>query len=131
MWKNGICWLMEEGVECYVESINNSKGVVVLTKSKESQQQVCLEMLVKIIREIQQAKEEFCAPVTLQYFLMDSDDPASASDGHKLFAMSEVECALKNGNSCVVSINGFGHLDTKKISLLLRCTFWSKSIRRV
>ena len=106
MWKNGIHWLMEKGVECFVEMVKNSKGIVVVTKSKEAQNFICIEMLFKIIREIQEAKEEFCDPVILQHYVMDSGDPDSFSDKDKLFAMSEVECVLREGNPSIVSING-------------------------
>ena len=70
---------MEEGVECFVETVNNSRGVIVITKSKEEQKFTCSEMLFKIIREIQQAKEEFCETIALEQYLMDSDDPASSN----------------------------------------------------
>ena len=33
MWKKGVHWKMEEGVDCMVELVNGSKGVVVLSKS--------------------------------------------------------------------------------------------------
>ena len=33
MWKKGIHWLMREGVECIVELVNESKGVVVMSLS--------------------------------------------------------------------------------------------------
>ena len=126
MWKNGIHWLMEKGIECFVEMVNNSKGIVVVTKSKETQKSVCIEMLFKIIREIQEAKEEFCDPITLQHYVMNSDDPASFNDKDKLFAMSEVERVLREGNPSIVSINGYGHLDSEKIRHLMKCTPWSK-----
>ena len=126
MWKNGIHWLMEKGVECFVEMVNNSKGIVIVTKSKETQKSICIEMLFKIMREIQEAKEEFCDPVTLQHYLMNSDDPASFNDEDKLFYMSEVERVLREGTSLIVSIKGHGHLDSKKIHHLMKCTLWSK-----
>ena len=126
MWKNGIHWLMEKGVECFIEMVNNSKGIVVVTKSKETQKSICIEMLFKIMREIQETKEEFCDPVTLQHYLMNSDDPASFSDKDKLFAMSEVERVLREENPSIVSINGRGHLDSEKIHHLVQCTLWSK-----
>ena len=128
MWKNGIHWLMEKGVECFVEMVNNSKGIVAVTKSEETHnyKSVCIEMLFKIIREVQEAKEEFCDPVTLQHYLMNSDDPLSFTDKDRLFAMSEVERVLREGNPSIVSINGCGHLDSKKIHHLMKCTLWSK-----
>ena len=126
MWKNGIHWLMEKGVECFVEMVKNSKGIVIVTKSKETQKSVCMEMLFKIIREVQEVKEEFCEPVTLQHYLMNSDNPLSFTDKDKLFAMSEVERVLREGNPSIVSINGRGHLDSEKIHHLMKCTLWSK-----
>ena len=56
MWKNGIHWLMQEGVECFVEIVNNSNGIVVITKSKEEQKFNCSEMLFKILREFSTSK---------------------------------------------------------------------------
>ena len=126
MWKNGIHWLMQEGVECFVEMVNNSKGIVVVTKSEETQKSVCIEMLYKIIREILDAKKEFCDPVTLQHYVIDSDDPASFNDKDKLFAMSEVECVLREGRSLIVSVNGRGLLESTKVDYLMKWTFWSK-----
>ena len=126
MWKNGIHWLMQEGVECFVEMVNNSKGIVVVTKSEETRKSVCIEMLHKIIREILEAKKEFCDPVTLQHYVIDSDDPASFNDKDKLFAMSEVECVLREGHSLIVSVNGRGLLESAKVDYLMKWTFWSK-----
>jgi hypothetical protein len=56
MWKNRIHWLMTKGVECFVENVNNSKGIIIITKSEEARKQVCTDMLFKIIGEIHQAK---------------------------------------------------------------------------
>ena len=116
MWKNGIHWLMEEGVECFVENVNNSKGIVIITKSKESQKYVCAEMLFKIIREIHETKDEFCGTVTLRQYLMDSIDPASFSNEDRLFALSEIHYTLKEGKRFVISATGQGLLDTTKIA---------------
>ena len=33
MWKNGIHWLMEEGVQCFIKMVDNSKGIIVITNS--------------------------------------------------------------------------------------------------
>ena len=34
MWKTGVYWLMREGVECLVELVNGSKGVLIITKTQ-------------------------------------------------------------------------------------------------
>ena len=126
MWKNGIHWLMEEGVKCFVETVNNSKGVIVITKSMEEQKFTCSGMLFKIIGEIQQAKEEFCETVALEQYLMDSDDPASSNNKNKLFAMTEVERVLREGRPSIISVNGKGHLDAAKVAHLMKFTLWGK-----
>ena len=115
MWKHGIHWFMQEGIECFVEIVNNSKGIVVITKSIESQKSICTEMLFKIVREIQEAKDEFCATVTLQQYLMDSIDPASFSNEDNLFALSDIQHTWKDNNIMVTSVNGRRQLDITEI----------------
>jgi ankyrin repeat protein len=126
MWKNGIHWLMQEGVECFVESVNNSKAIVVITKSKEEQKSTCSEMLFKILREFQQVKDEICETVALQQYILDSDNPSSCNDKYKLFKMSQVEQVLREGKCSVVSVNGKGHMDAEKIAHFMKCTLWGK-----
>ena len=77
MRKNGIHWLMTEGVECYVENVNNSKGIIIITKSEVARKLLYTDILFRIIIEINEAKEEFCGTVTLQEYMMDSNDPVS------------------------------------------------------
>ena len=72
MWKNGIRWLMEEGVECIFEMVNGNKGIVVITKSKGNSKEWAT-ILTKIIHKVMQAKAEFCNTVSLHHFLLKSD----------------------------------------------------------
>ena len=116
MWKNGIHWLMEEGVECFVENVNNSKGIVIITKSKESQKCICIEMLFKIVREIQEAKDEFCGTVTLQQYLMNSIDPASFTNEDRLFAMKDIHHVLNERKKFIISTTGRRQLDATEFS---------------
>ena len=130
MWKNGIHWLMTKGVECYVEMVNSNKGMVIITKSKEARKFICTEILFKIIQEIHQAKEKFCETVTLQEYLMDSNDPGSYNDEDKLFLISDPHFTqvLSEGNplNAIVSINGKKSLDVDKILHLAHYIHWGK-----
>ena len=119
---------MKEGIECYVENVNNSKGIVVITKSKEAQKFLCTRMLFKIIREIHQAKDMCCENVVLHQYLIDSVDPASFRDESILFTVSEVNSTLREGYPLVVSVNGKGRLDAVKITHLIEHTLWGKCI---
>ena len=126
MWTNGIRWLMQEGVECFVEIVNNSKGIVVITKSKEKERNSCSEMFFNILREFQQVKGEVCETLPLKQYIMKSDNPASYSDRDKLFAMSEVEQALRDRMPSIISVSGQEPLDTAKVIHLMRYTLWGK-----
>ena len=125
MWKNGIHWLMQQGVECFVESVNNSKAIVVIIKSKKERKSTCSEMLFKIRREFQQVKE-VCEDVALQQYILDSDNPSSYSDRDKLFEMSQVEQVLREGMPSIISVNGKGLMDAEKIAHFMKCTLWGK-----
>jgi ankyrin repeat protein len=128
MWKNGIHWLMEEGVECFVENVNNSKGIVIVVKSEPAHTFTCTEMLFKIIQEIHQAKEEFCGTVTLQEYLMDSDNPAAFTNEDILFAACDIARVLQKGKPYVVSTSGRGpaQLKAARISHLIKYVHWGK-----
>ena len=116
MWKNGIHWLMEEGVECFVENVNNSKGIVIITKSEETEKSICTEMLFKIVREIQEAKYEFCGTVTLQQYLMNSINPTSFANKDKLFAMKDIHHVLTERKKFIISTTGRRQLDATEFS---------------
>ena len=139
MWKNGIHWLMEEGVECFVEMINKSKGIIVVTKSEVAQITTCTKMLFEIIRKIHQAKEEFCETISLQeYYLhvndstpfidvneLDSDDPIT-STGDSLFLSSDIARVLKDSKESIISVNGRTSLKVTKVSCLQEYVHWGK-----
>ena len=59
MWKNGIHWLMREGVECIVEVVNESKGVVIVVKSRKQHTYQCIHVLTQIANVVIEAKTEF------------------------------------------------------------------------
>ncbi|MCG8626807.1 MAG: hypothetical protein MJE68_32995, partial [Proteobacteria bacterium] len=130
MWKNGIHWLMEEGVECYVEMVNNSKGVVIVAKSEAAWKLLCTDMLFKIIRETRQAKEEFCETVTLQEYFMDSADPASFINENMLFHSNNIAKVLNDGNPYNIIISadkqGSNQLSAAIVSHLRKYIHWGE-----
>ena len=70
MWKNGIHWLMSEGIECIVEVVNESRGVVIVVKSWKKHTYQCIHMLTQIVNVVNELKAEFCCSVSLQYHIM-------------------------------------------------------------
>ena len=129
MWKNGICWRMEEGgVKCIVEVVNDSKGIAVITKSKDNSEEWAA-VLGKIIDKVKQAKTEFCNAVSLHQFILksESDDPSSCySDLENLFDIGDVERVIRQGKKEVVSIGGNNSLDSSHLNVIKRYSCWGR-----
>ena len=123
MWKNGIHWLMEEGVECTFEMVDDNKGIVAVTRAKESCKHWAT-ILGKIVNIALKAKTEFCDAVTMHQFLLNSADPLSFKDEDKLFDMNDVRRVLKEGKENVVSVGGNKLLDSSCLSGLKGNTYW-------
>ena len=122
MWKNGIRWLMEDGVECIFEMVNDNKGIVVITKAEEGSKE-WENILSDIINKTLQAKAEFCSTVSLYHFLLKSDDIASFKNNDKLFKITEIESVIKEGKKKVVSVSGRTFLDSSYLDIFRKYTF--------
>ena len=126
MWKNGIHWLMSEGIECVIEVVNESRGVVVVVKSRKKHTYQCVQMLAQIVNVITEAKHEFCYSVSFQNHIMNSDDPSSYSNEDKLFEISKIKSALHNQDETVISESGHVTLDLENVNFIKCHTYWGK-----
>ena len=117
MWKTGVHWLMMEGVECMVELVDGSKGVVIVTKSKEDMAENCVDVFNRIFNCVMEAKVEFCHAIRPDFFLLDSTTEADYLSEDHLFAMSDVEKALAHPEKCnwILSISGKSQMESLKL----------------
>ena len=133
MWRTGVHWLMEEGVECRVELVSESqiiKGVLVTVKTTRDARLVdnCIHIFSNIIRCVMQAKAEFCHSIRPKFFLLDSPATPSSLDDDHLFAMSDVERVLTSPQrkQWVVSVSGKQRMERSKLDSLLQLSHWNK-----
>ena len=119
MWKNGIHWIMEEGVECIFEMVNDNKGIVIITKSEEGSKEWA-GILSVIISKTMQAKTEFCSTVSLYHFLLKSDDISSFKNEDKLFKITEIEHVINDGKEKVVSVSGRRFFNLSQLDILFK-----------
>ena len=126
MWNNGIHWLMSEGIECIVKVVNESRGVVVVVKSRKKHSYQCVHMFSQIVRVITEAKDEFCYSVSLQSHIMNSNDPSSYSNEDKLYKISKVKSALTNHDETVLCESGHVSLNLEILNPIRCHTFWGK-----
>ena len=130
MWKSGIHWLMEEGVECFVEVVKGNKGVVVVARSEEDCDVECASVFVAVVQKVLETKTEFCHSITPETYLLHPEEINQSSlpdvDKLHLFAMSEVERVLLENKNRAVSVDGSRFLVPEILVYMKDCIFWSK-----
>ena len=125
MWNWGVHWLMEEGVECMVELVDDKKGIAVVTKSEEDQVENCISVFNRIVSCVMEAKAEFCYSIRPQFFLLDPTTSADYLHKDNLFALCDVMRVLNEGKDVVISVTGNVRLNRSKITFLQNFTFWN------
>ena len=125
MWNSGVHWLMEEGVECMVELVNDKKRIVVTTKSKEDLLENCVDVFNRIVSCVMEAKSEFCYSIRPQFFLLDPTTSADYLHKDNLFALCDVMRVLNEGKEVVLGTSGMKTLERSKILFLRNFTFWN------
>ena len=126
MWKTGVHWLMEEGVECMVELVNGNKEVAVITKSDKDWSENCTTVFSRIISCVMEAKAEFCHSIKPQFFLLDCTNVDDYLSEDHQFAMSYVErvLAFPEGKKVIISMSGKRQMEISKIHSLRMFTHW-------
>jgi len=128
VWKSGIHWLLEEGVQCMVEVVH--RGVVVVARSEEDCNVECASVFAAVVQKVMEAKTEFCHSITPETYLIDPDElkqsPLPSVSKVHLYAMREVERVLVEGKKRAVSVDRSKFAVPDKIGYLGGCTYWSK-----
>ena len=127
MWKTGVHWRMEEGVECMVEMVHGNKGMVVITKSPEERVENCISIFHKIVSCVIETKAEFCHSIKPGFFLLDSINEADYLSEDNMFAMSDVERVLTSSEEekkVVVSVTGKREMERTKLLCMRKLTHW-------
>ena len=125
MWNSGVHWDMQKGVECMVELVDDKKGIVVITKSKEDLLENCVVVFNSIVSCVMEAKAEFCYSIRPQFFLLDPTTSADYLHKDNQFALCDVESVLNEGEEVVLSVTGNMRLDRSRIVFLRNFTFWN------
>ena len=127
VWKTGVHWLMEEGVECMVELADANKEVVVLTRSTKDGTEDCAAVFNDIVSCVMEAKAEFCHSVRLEFFLLDSTSEADYHSADNLFSMRDAERVLTSADGrakFIVSASGKRQMERSKLLCLRNFTLW-------
>ena len=101
IWKNGIHWVSNNGVEVVVEVVEQSTAVVVvLGCSTERNVIKCLQLRSSVVRMVLETMERFCGELKLNEYVIDPDElnsyPLSKNiDDLFKYSMKDLATALK------------------------------------
>ena len=116
---------MREGVECEVELVHDSRGVVIRVISKTDEAEDCVTIIKYLIQCVMEAKADFCHTVKPEFFLLNSTSEADYLNPDNLFSMSEVNKALiSDKKKFIFSSEGKGEMKRSKVLWLHKLTFW-------
>ena len=108
IWKNGIYWGDEFGVETLVEVVEQNR-VVVLMRCPEVKSE-CLQLRSLLIQKVLAAAREFCSKVsTVESFINPSDTtqyPLKPTSQLALYNISDVATAVAKGVPAAVNDSG-------------------------
>lgn len=132
MWRYGIHWLTEEGVECLVEITNGAKGVLVVTRSEVQFQHECKGVFLGLVKQVMGAKAELCQSFGTEHFLISPD-----SDGLKrsslpdiellhLFKVSDVQKVVRRIQNIAISTTSRKSLNYTQAQHIWIDNIWSK-----
>ena len=127
MWKTGVHWVMEEGVECTVELLNTNKSVVIALRGYEEHASDSYDEIAnRIINCVMDAKKEFCHFIQPDFFLLDSTDESDYLSEDNLFSLRRVERFLKSPKEkeIIKSDNGKKIMSTKKLIFMHKRNYW-------
>ena len=134
VWKNGIHWLMESGVEGFVEVVKESRGVVVVMRSKLEMKKCLEDKLCSVVRKISNIVKKFCHTLVTTEYLLDPKQLHALSslpeiDSLELYLMSEVKRVLseKEGNMVRSTKSKNGFMNSSDINFLREHPLWGKS----
>ena len=129
VWKNGICWVTESGVEGFVEVVKESRGVMVVMRSKHKME--CGETLRSVVRKVSDILKEFCHALVTTEYLLDPKELQSLSslpeiDSLELYLISDVKRVLSENKGRNV-INERKTMEASDIDFLRTYPLWGKS----
>ena len=130
LWKNGIHWLMESGIEVVVDVVKQKRAMLVMVRGSSVQQVECGDILNKVAAKVVEAKSEFCNALKANLYIVSPDDLKQSTipevNQLQLFETRNVQEVLLLGCEGAVSRNGKGYLPSSDLICLQSQTPWSE-----
>ena len=106
VWKNGICWINEDGVTSHLELADNGKSFILKIRCHVLKPS-CLSIRSKIISKVIQTVKDFCPNIKTSESIIDPHEvikhPVKHSSQLTLCSLSNVALAIASNREIVMS----------------------------
>ena len=122
IWKNGISWLNEDGIEVLVEVREQNQVVTVMMRCDEvSETKIeCIHLRSSLVQKILRTREEFCSKVSTTEAFIKPDElqyPLRPPQDLTLFSLNDVARSVINKKRNVTCSDGINLIKLEKLLL--------------
>ena len=93
IWKNGIQWLDQDGVETIVEVSEQNRVVLLLMSCSEGEEMACVRLRASLISKVLEAKQDLCPGISTTELLIDPSNlstyPLPSSSELTLYSVAD------------------------------------------
>ena len=119
IWKNGIHWLNEYGLESIVEVLEEGRAVIVMVSHEQGQEAAFAELCSSLVRKVLSIQQEICGGVQLHESLILKSQLQnypwdSTISGLALFDVKNIAFTMIEKKPCVVDRDGKELLNLEK-----------------
>ena len=115
VWKTGVYWNTQHGVDILVQVVDKKK-VVVLIQARHLSSSL-FQLQSTVLQKVRGAARELCPSVVTEEFVISPSDmtyPLTLSSSTPLFSMKSVACSVVHVYPCIVSVDGTVSMDVSK-----------------
>ena len=108
VWKHGIAWLNNDGIETIVEVGLQCRWVTVMMRCPDNEKVQCAELRTKVIKTVQNTRKDFCPAITMMEYLIHPSNLQYPFEGRELtlYSMREIAKVIVDGKAKAVDTMG-------------------------
>ena len=122
VWRNGIHWVSDTGVETIVEVVNHSTAVIMVMRCLKGREMECILYRSRLIQSILQTKEQFSRAVEMREAFIDPQElnvyPLKNIESIITFSIDQIARTMISGKEVLTGKLGT-HQEMIEISTLL------------
>ena len=108
VWKHGIAWLTNDGIETIVEVGLQCRWVAVMLRCPDTHKVQCAELRTKVISTVLKTKQDFCPTIGMKEFLIAPSSLQYPFEGRALtlYSMREITKVVIAGKEFPIDTKG-------------------------